>query len=157
MSAATDKIANMVVGVGADPTELKSGLREGARSVDQFAEHVTVTADKMRDLLKQTGGDLQKAARLAAAAAQTDLGKVVPISSAAGYQAGKAMGESMSRGFAASNAPATSVVRSAGAAAAGCSEASAAVSAAGARQLRSLQAHSRSLALVMRSQLANRN
>jgi hypothetical protein len=105
MSAATDRIANMVVGVGADPTELKSGLREGARSVDQFAEHVTVTADKMRDLLKQTGGDLQKAARLAAAAAQTDLGKVVPISSAAGYQAGKAMGESMSRGFAASNAP----------------------------------------------------
>jgi hypothetical protein len=86
MSAATDKIASMVVGVGADPSELKRGLTEGARAVEDFTQHVNVTADRMRDLLKQTGGDLVKAARLAAREADASFSKVAPISDAPSFK-----------------------------------------------------------------------
>lgn len=86
MGAATNNIANLVVGIGADPTELKRGLGEGAQAVEKFAQGVSITAKQMSAALERTGGDLQKATRLAVQMAEAEMRKVAPISSAPGFK-----------------------------------------------------------------------
>jgi hypothetical protein len=104
VSAAANRIASMVVGVEGDNSGLKSSLRDSAGDVQGFADKIQVTASRMSELLKRTGGDLTKAARLAASESQNELNKVIPIASAAGFRAGQSLARTMSEGFAQGNA-----------------------------------------------------